>query len=257
MDPIDPRNRFSGEAQGYARFRPDYPDALLAWVIREAGLAPGAKIADVGCGTGIATRLFAAAGLDAVGIDPNEDMLAEARRAGGARYQGGEAAATGIPAASVSLVVVAQAFHWFDLEPALDEFARILAPGGRVAVLYNLRGEGLFMQEYDAILRRYSSSYSVTDRWQATLDALRAHPRVAEAREFQTAHSQRMDLEGLIGRAWSSSYVFRGVSDRAGFDAALAALFEAHAQGGVVDFPYRSVALLFRPLSGSPRTGQS
>ena len=57
-------------------------------------------------------------------------------------------------------------------------------------------------------------------------------------------------LEGLLGRAWSSSYVFRGVSDRAGFDAALARLFAEHARDGRVIFRYRAVAFAFSPRRG-------
>lgn len=51
---------------------------------------------------------------------------------------------------------------------------------------------------------------------------------------------------GLRGRSWSSSYIIHGVDDREGFDAALRALFEAHARDGMVLFPYRALGLVFR-----------
>jgi ubiquinone/menaquinone biosynthesis C-methylase UbiE len=247
VDAADPRQRFSGAAAAYARYRPDYPDALLDWLVAQAALAPGDPVADVGCGTGIFTRRLAQHGLVVTGVDPNEDMLAEARaEGGGAEYRRGEAAATGLPAASVALVSVAQAFHWFDKDEALAEFARILRPQGRVAAIYNLRGEGTFMDAYDALLRRFSSQYGVLESWEAALDALRRHPVVTDRREWDGAHVQRFDFEALHGRAWTSSYVFRGVGDAGAFDAALRALFDTHQTGGQVEFRYRCVALLFR-----------
>jgi hypothetical protein len=71
------------------------------------------------------------------------------------------------------------------------------------------------------------------------------HPRVEVPREHETPNAQVFDLEGLRGRVWSSSYVSHGVVDREGFDAALRGVFETHAREGVVEFPYRTVALVF------------
>src|SRR5262249_52375699 len=94
---IDSRDRFDAAADAYHRCRPSYPAALFDWLLATTGLGPGAAVADVGCGTGISTRLLAGRGLDVVGIDPSEPMLDRAREAGCARYQRGEAAATGLP----------------------------------------------------------------------------------------------------------------------------------------------------------------
>ena len=80
---LDSRERFSGAAGGYARSRPGYPDALVDWVVAEAQLAPDDLVLDLGCGTGILTRKLAHRGLNVLGLDPNEDMLAQARAAGG------------------------------------------------------------------------------------------------------------------------------------------------------------------------------
>src|SRR5436305_13648679 len=81
VERFHPTTRFSGRADLYARHRPDYPAAARDFLIGRCGLgAPGALLVDVGCGTGISARLFAARGVRVVGVEPNEDMraLAEA-----------------------------------------------------------------------------------------------------------------------------------------------------------------------------------
>lgn len=243
---LDPRQRFSSGAELYHRYRPSYPAELLDWLASSAALGPGARIADVGCGTGISTRLFAARGFDVTGVDPNEEMLAFARREGEARYARGESTASGLPGASFDLVSAAQAFHWFDLAPTLAEFGRILKPQGWCAAFWNLRGSSPWLEAYDALLRAASREYGVLLKPLETIAALKARPEVVDAREAEFPNRQRLDRDGLFGRAWSSSYVQHGLADRQAFDRALAELFERHQAQGALDFPYRTVALAFR-----------
>ena len=247
---LDSRDRFSATAGLYDKHRPSYPADLIDWILATSGLAAGAAIADVGCGTGISTRLLASRGFDVVGIDPNEEMLAEARSIGGARYVQGEAAATGLPAGAVALVTVAQAFHWFDLAASLAEFARVLTPAGWCAAFWNVRAlvPG-FMAEYDALLRSHSREYGIVEKPDETAGRLRASARVRDLREAEFACSQAFDEASFLGRVFSSSYVAHGVPDRAAFEAALRDLFERHQRSGVVEFRYRSLALCFRPAS--------
>jgi ubiquinone/menaquinone biosynthesis C-methylase UbiE len=243
----DPRTRFSAAAGDYQRGRPTYPDALVDWILEAAGLQAPSRIADVGCGTGISTRLFAARGHEVIGIDPNEAMLARAQADGGARYVRGEAAATGLRDASVDLVTVAQAFHWFEIPVALEEFRRILRPGGSCAAFWNLRGNTPFLDAYDALLRAYSTEYHVLTSHEATLAALRVSPDVADLREAEFGHVQVLDHATLMNRVNSSSYVVHGVPDRAAFERALEELFARHEKDGCIDFVYRTVALVWRP----------
>lgn len=204
-------------------------------------------MADLGCGTGIATRLLAARGLDVVGIDPSPPMLERARRAGGARYAVGEAAATGLPDASQDLVTAAQAFHWFADDAALGEIARVLRPGGWVAAWWNVRRrDDPFQSAYEALLRRMSAEYRRVPRPDEALARLAAHPRVRDWTPAEFADEQPLDREALLGRARSSSYVVHGVADRGAFEAALGALFDAHAVGGRVAFRYRIRAACWR-----------
>jgi len=255
----DPRKRFSAAAHLYHRHRPSYPPELIDWILATAAVTPPATVADVGCGTGISTRLFAERNLDVIGIDPNEEMLALAREMGGATYRKGEATATGLSDRSVDLVTVGQAFHWFDIAGALAEMSRILRPGRCAAAFWNVRAlSGAFMQEYDGLLREFSSEYAVIESHEQTGRKIAAAPSVLDPREAEFAIVQHLDREGFFGRVYSSSYVIHGVADQEGFARRLGELFERHASDGVVDMSYRTVALCWRlatPFPGSSARG--
>ncbi len=253
MTESDPRRRFSAVADVYARYRPSYPAGLVDWILHTAGAAPPATVADIGCGTGIATRLFAQRGLDVVGIDPNEEMLAKARSSGGACYIRGEAAATGLGVRSVDLAIAAQAFHWFDIPATLRELGRILRPGCWSAAFWNIRAlQGAFMEEYDALLRHWSQEYAVIESHEQTKEKIKIAPDVADSREAVFPLAQRLDHEGFLGRVNSSSYVIHGVADHAGFERALSSLFERHESAGMVELRYETVAICWRLATRSP-----
>jgi SAM-dependent methyltransferase len=217
-------------------------------VLRTTGVGCGDPAADLGSGTGIATRLMAERGLDVVGIEPSEAMLERAREAGGGpRYQRGEAAATGLPDASQALVFGAQAFHWFADEPAWREIARVLRPRGWCVAFWTLRrADDPFQQGYEALLRRHSVDYGGVPRPRSTLERLSAHPWVRDWRATELAHEEWLDAEQLAGRARSASYVVHGVSDGPRFQAELAALFRRHASGERLAFRYRVPAACWR-----------
>lgn len=80
-----PTERFTGLATIYGQARPTYPPELVRWCLEQAP-TPGV-IVDLGCGTGISTRLFATTGHPVIGIDPNGDMLATARAEGAQDYR--------------------------------------------------------------------------------------------------------------------------------------------------------------------------
>ncbi len=97
---------------------------------------------DLGAGTGKLTRELAARGLAVTAVDPSDGMLTELRRVLPAvPARAGSAEAIPLPADSVDAVLVGQAWHWVDRSRAVPEVARVLRPGGRLGLLWNLRDE--------------------------------------------------------------------------------------------------------------------
>ena len=86
--------RFTGLATIYGQARPTYPEELVRWCLEQA--AAPTLIVDLGCGTGISTRLFASTGHPVIGIDPNADMLATARAEGAQDYRVGTSEQSGL-----------------------------------------------------------------------------------------------------------------------------------------------------------------
>jgi SAM-dependent methyltransferase len=125
------RDHFSHVAAAYARFRPDYPAALLDWL---AGVAPGRGSAwDCACGSGQATVPLAARFERVVATDASLEQLSKAPTTDNVSMAASLAETAPLPDHSVDLVTVAQAIHWFDLEAFFAEVRRVLVPGGVVA----------------------------------------------------------------------------------------------------------------------------
>src|SRR5436309_1900995 len=147
QSPHHATERFTGLAQLYAKCRPGYPDAAIDYLLERCRLGPGARVIDLGCGTGISTRLLARRGLRVTGVEPNANMRRQAEAEAlppdvpAPRYVVGQAEATGLPGGTADAVVAAQAFHWFDADAALCEAHRLLVPDGWVALLGYERAE--------------------------------------------------------------------------------------------------------------------
>ena len=245
MDIVDPRRRFTATVEMYDKFRPSYPGELVDWVLERAGRPETA--ADVGCGTGISTRLFAERGLTMTGVDANPDMLKKAQARGGAEYVRGEARQTGLPEHAFDLVIAAQAFHWFEVEPALTEFKRILKPGGACAAFWNDRTNGTpFMKGYEDLLLAYSSEYKKLRGKQGAIADITNSPQVGGLAKEEFRNVQVMDRGVFLGRVYSSSYVVHGVSRPRDFAKELDALFERHEKDGRVEFVYGAAAICWR-----------
>lgn len=131
---------FGAEAAAYERGRPSYPPEAIDWL-----LPPDARdVLDLGAGTGKLTTRLVERGLDVIAVDPIPEMLELLSKSlPDTPALLGTAEEIPLPDNSVDAVLVAQAWHWFDLERAVREVARVLRPGGRLGLVWNTRDERL------------------------------------------------------------------------------------------------------------------
>jgi ubiquinone/menaquinone biosynthesis C-methylase UbiE len=247
----DSLTRFGGLAAGYDRYRPDYPAAAIDFVIERCGLKRGARLIDVGCGTGISTRLFAARGLVGVGIEPNADMRRVAETTpcpDGPRptYRNGRADALDVPDASADLILAAQAFHWFANDAALHEFSRVLVRGGWVVLMWNdVDREHSFTGAFARALVETSPEPKIAAwRQSETGEVLLNSPLFTKPERREFPHEQALDLDGLLGRAFSASFAPKTGEPRAQLEARLRAAFDEHQHGGRATMRYRTVVFV-------------
>ena len=150
---------FGTAAGAYAAHRPDYAPAAVRWALEPA---PGPRVLDLGAGTGKLTGALVALGADVSAVEPDPAMRDELRRALPAvRVLPGSAEAIPLPDASVDAVLAGNALHWFDMALAGPEIARVLAPGGILAGLWNVVDDRV---DWVAGLARVSGSAAIGAR---------------------------------------------------------------------------------------------
>ncbi|MGH3349521.1 MAG: class I SAM-dependent methyltransferase [Nocardioides sp.] len=141
----DARNRhassFGAAANAYAAHRPDYAHDAIRWALEPA---PGPRVLDLGAGTGKLTATLAAMDADVTAVEPDQAMLEELNTTlPEVTALSGSAEAIPLPDASVDAVLAGNAMHWFDMAVAGPEIARVLAPGGVLAGLWNTVDDGV------------------------------------------------------------------------------------------------------------------
>jgi SAM-dependent methyltransferase len=242
-----PTERFSSRAEDYARYRPGYPPAAIALLVARCGLRPGAVVADVGSGTGLLTAALLAQGAQVYAVEPNDSMraAAEAQLRDQSRFHSVNASAehSSLASASVDLWVAGQAFHWFDVAAARREALRIIRRDGAAALLWNERPAqpGAFLEEYDALLRRFAPEYEQIVASRANVASMRAFLG-GTMQQATFANEQVFDFEGLRGRLMSSSYAPQaGQPTHQALLQGLQQLFERHQRAGRITFPYQTL----------------
>jgi SAM-dependent methyltransferase len=197
------QHSFGAAAVAYAEHRPDYAEAAVRWALEPA---PGRRVLDLGAGTGKLTATLAALGAEVVAVEPDSEMLRELSRAlPSVTAHLGSAEAIPLPDASVDAIVAGNALHWFDMDVAGPEMARVLAPGGVLAGLWNVMDDRV---GWIAELERVGGPAAIGPRdtlssWRAATD--RAHlPRSGRPARFgspeqsEFPHGHRRTADSLV-----------------------------------------------------------
>jgi SAM-dependent methyltransferase len=215
---------FGAHAQGYDRYRPGPPDAALDWLLP----AGASQVIELGAGTGALTRLLVARGLDVRAVEPDARMrqvLVE--RIPGTQALEGTAEAIPADDASADVVIVASAWHWVDEARAVPEVARVLRPGGRLAILWSGTD-----RTQPWLRSLWAGGVALGTEQTATLDDSRRHRRQVDLGPSAGAFAEperhliswtttmsRAELTGLVG-TYSAVIVMEAEARRA-FDAGL------------------------------------
>jgi ubiquinone/menaquinone biosynthesis C-methylase UbiE len=202
---IDLARSFDRAAVEYERARPGYPAALLTLL----PLGPEAEVLDLGAGTGKLTRVLAGRYSRVVAVEPLEGMRAILEQVvPGAVSLAGSAESIPVAAASVDGVFAGQAFHWFANDTAMSEIARVLRPGGLLALVWNESIDPSPLPEaYSAYLHRlHAPALAVFESAPSWAEVVRRGP-FGELHEASAAHEQVQDRDGVLGFAQSVSWI--------------------------------------------------
>ncbi len=241
---MDHTKRFDGKGALYASARPSYAEEGLAYLANH-GIGPHKTVADVGAGTGIFSRQLLDLGCTVYAVEPNEDMrrqMVQLLNHPRLHLVCAPAEHTTLPNQSVDAVTAAQAFHWFHPISFRDECRRILKPGGFAALLWNHRPESSpLVQAYSQIYQKFSPSfYGHSNGIQRNDARIQAFFSNYQAHSFP--HPLAYEKQAFLKRSLSSSYAPRpGDANYQPFVAALLALFERYAPGGVLQMPNETI----------------
>jgi len=191
---------FETVAAEYERHRPEYPEEALRWAAERLGLEAGARVLDIGAGTGKLTRGLVALGFDAVAVEPGGPMLAQLRKAV-PEAEAHEGPAESIPLAdsSVDAAFAGQAFHWFDPERALTELHRVIRPGGGLGLLWNWWDERDPLQAELGVLIGYAGRQPYRD------DELPGAPWFRELGRTVVESVEESTPDALVGQLATTS----------------------------------------------------
>lgn len=237
--------RFSNRVENYAKYRPGYPDIVLDYLQQHCQLTETSKVADIGSGTGIFTKLLLDRGYTVHAVEPNEAMRCKAEKLlknqENFHSVDGTAENTTLRDKGFQLVVCAQAFHWFNNRETKIEFKRILASLGHVALIWNNRNIDAddFAIAYEILLKQQSDDYEQINHQNLTSTDFANFFHNGKYELTRFPNFQVFNLEELTGRAFSSSYLPAPDTESGkALSSMLKNLFDQYQTNGTVIFRY-------------------
>ncbi|HVB19493.1 MAG TPA: class I SAM-dependent methyltransferase [Acidimicrobiales bacterium] len=191
---------------GYNAVRPDYPGEAMAFFASTFGLDGTVRALDLGAGSGIFTRQIRDLVGEVVAVDPSDSMReAFEKETPGLEVLDGSDIAIPLEDASVDVVFVAQAFHWFDSMRALDEIRRVLKTGGGLGLIWNERDESVPWVRDLGVAMRWDD-FQPYETGQDFSPILAAGPFV-DVQRATFRHAQTLTKQALYQRVLTTSYV--------------------------------------------------
>ncbi len=199
---------FNKSAAAYEKGRPDYPKSIIDFLIREFSLGSSKRILDLAAGTGKFTRLIQRCGGEVIAIEPLEGMRKQFMlKVPDIKVMEGTAEQIPLPDASVDVVTVAQAFHWFSHEKALQEIHRVLKPDGSLVLIWNVRDESTeWIADLSKLIQAHESSTPQYrhGKWK---DVFKKSALFRPLKLTQFKHSQTVNEQLVLDRVASISFV--------------------------------------------------
>lgn len=239
--PDHPPDIFASTAWYYARYRPPYPDAFARHIVARFGLDGTGRLLDLGCGTGQLALSLAARVAEAVGLDPEPEMLAEAAaaaaRAGVANARWLLGADRDLPRlaaeiAPVRLATLGRSFHWMDQDATLAALDRLVEPDGGVVIVSDtepiMHGAEDWAAAARAVIARWigprrRAGSGLYRTQHDPFEEILARSCFSRTETFELSYRRAIALDDLVGYLYSTSYCSPAVlgDARAGFEADL------------------------------------
>ena len=210
-------NLFDNKATLYATNRPGYSPHVLKYLQKDLGYSPKALGADIGCGTGQLTKILAGYFEMLYAVEPNDSMMKECRKRlcnyKNIHYVYQSAENIGIANSMLDYITVAQAFHLFHNIETLTELKRILKPGGKLIIIYNMKNHSSeLFQKNEEVLLKYCPLYRRNFHAMEFKDGFFHDCFTEDSYQyhyFQNDNTEYLDCDTFINRTLSASYAIQ------------------------------------------------
>jgi SAM-dependent methyltransferase len=238
---VDSATRFDDRADDYVKYRPTYPAAAIDVILEGLGSPSTLVAADLGAGTGISARLLGDRGVRVLAIEPSLGMRQASEPHSHVRFVASLAEAIALKRHAIDVILSAQSFHWFNTALTLAECARVLKPRGRLAIMWNRRSRSDPLTEGYRRAIADVGGESRIERMAFDPEVLRRSGMFTPIERVSFPNAQRLDLNGLIGRARSASYCPKGGPAAERLRTLLDDLWRTHAdRDGLVTLVYET-----------------